>query len=83
MVEISAKTYENNGVEVVVDNNRTLWLNEKHIEERLHYKNSPGITWKYHPDFRKCRYEIVDEPKKATKQNILKWKISIKFNKIL
>ena len=44
MVEINAKTYENNGVEVVVDNNRTLWLNEKHIEERLHYKNSPGIT---------------------------------------
>ena len=33
MVVRTRKTYENNGVEVITDNNDTLWLKEKHIEE--------------------------------------------------
>ena len=33
MVVRTRKTYENNGVEVIADNNDTLWLKEKHIEE--------------------------------------------------
>ena len=33
MVEISKKMYERNGVGTIVDNNRILWLNEKHTEE--------------------------------------------------
>ena len=31
MVDISAETYENNGVEVIVDKGDTKWLNEKHL----------------------------------------------------
>ena len=30
MVDISRKTYERNGIETIVDNDRILWLNEKH-----------------------------------------------------
>ena len=34
MVDISIKTYENNDIEVKVDGIGTLWLNEKHAEEK-------------------------------------------------
>ena len=39
MVDISRETYERNGIETIVDNNRILWLNEKHKGEGLDYKN--------------------------------------------
>ena len=39
MTDISRKTYERNGIETIVDNDGILWLNEKHIEERLDSKN--------------------------------------------
>ena len=35
IVEISKKTYENNDIEVIVDGIGKLWLNEKHIKEKL------------------------------------------------
>ena len=34
-VNISKITYENNDIEVIVDSISTLWLNEKHVEEKL------------------------------------------------
>ena len=34
IVHIGKETYENNDVEVIVDGIDTLWLNEKHIEEK-------------------------------------------------
>ena len=39
MVDIIRKTYERNGIEILVDNDEILWLNEKHIEEGLDHKN--------------------------------------------
>ena len=39
MTDISRKTYERNDIETIVDNDGILWLNEKHIEERLDSKN--------------------------------------------
>ena len=47
MVDISKKTYERNGIETIVDNDRILWLSEKHIEEKLYHKNLREITTKY------------------------------------
>ena len=47
MVDIGKETYENNHIEVIVDSIGTLWLNEKHIEEKLGHKNLPVITKKY------------------------------------
>ena len=35
MVDRSRKKYENIGVETIVGKDKTLWLNEKHIEEGL------------------------------------------------
>ena len=64
MVDRSSKTYERNGIEVIVDNAGILCLNKKDIEERLDYKNLPEITIEYHSDDRKHRYELVEEPKK-------------------
>ena len=39
MVNTIRKRYERNGVETMVDNNRILWLNGKHIEAGLCHKN--------------------------------------------
>ena len=41
-----------------------LWLNEKHIKEKLRHKKLPVITNKYHSVCKKARYELVDKPKK-------------------
>ena len=52
MVNISKKTYENNDIEVIVNDIGTLWLNEKHVEEKLGHKNLPVITNKYDPVYK-------------------------------
>ena len=39
MVDINKKTYEKNEIEVILEGTGTLWLNEKHIEKKLGYKN--------------------------------------------
>ena len=61
---ITKETYENNGIEVIIDNNDTLWLSERHIEKKLDHKNLRAITIKYCSDYRKHRFELVEEPKK-------------------
>ena len=61
--------YENNYIEVTVDGIGTLWLNEKHVKEKLDNKNLPVITSKYDHVYKKYRYELVDK-QKATKQKI-------------
>ena len=63
MVDISKKTFEKNDIEVIVDGIGTLWLNEKHIEEKLGHKNLPVITNKYDQVYKKHRYELVDKLK--------------------
>ena len=59
MINITQKTFENNGIEVIVDSVNALWLNEKHIEEQLGHNNSQVITNKIN---KKSRYELVDKP---------------------
>lgn len=46
MVAITEETYENNGIEAIVNNNGALWLNEKRIQKGLDQKNLPIITGK-------------------------------------
>ena len=65
MIDISRKTYERNGIETIVDNNGTLWLNEKHIEEGLDQNKLREIKTKYNSNQRKHRYETVERPKKC------------------
>ena len=52
MVDISKRTYESNDIEVIVDDIGKLWLNEKHVEEKLGHKNLPVITNKYDPVYK-------------------------------
>ena len=47
IVDVGKETCENNDIEVRVDGLGTLWLNEKHAEEKLGHKNLPVITKKY------------------------------------
>ena len=61
MVNIDKKTYENNNIEAIVDDIGKLWLNEKHIEEKLGHKNLPAITNKYDQVYKKHRHELVNK----------------------
>ena len=49
MIDVSRKTYERNGIETItiVDSDGILWLNEKHIEERLDHKSLREVTTKH------------------------------------
>ena len=75
---ISKKPYENNDIEVIVDDIGTLSLNEKQEEEILGHSNLPVITNKYDPVFKKRRYELVDEPKKQPNRRFLHCDFPIK-----
>ena len=63
MFNVDKETYENSDIEAIVDDIGMLWLNEKHIEEKLNHKNLPAITNKYDQVHKKHRYELVNEPK--------------------
>ena len=55
----------------MVDGTGKLWLNEKHIEEKLGHKNLPVITSKYDPVYKKYKYKLVDKPKKQPNRRFL------------
>ena len=78
LVDIGKETYKSNGIKVIVDDIGTLWLNEKHIEEKLGHKNLPVITNKYDPVYKKHRYELVDKPKKQPNRRFLRSDLAIK-----
>ena len=40
MVDISRKNSERNGIRTIVSNDGKMWLNEKHIKERLGHKKN-------------------------------------------
>ena len=62
MVNIDKETYGNNNIEAIADGIGKLWLNEKHIEEKLGHKHLPVITNKYDIYFHKHEFAIeVDE----------------------
>ena len=79
MVNIDKETYENNNIEAIVDDIGKLWLNEKHIEEKLGHKNLPVITNKYDQVYKKHRYELVNKPKKQPKRRLLRSDLALKL----
>ena len=79
MVNFTKDAFENNGIEVIIDSVKTLWLNEKHIEEKLGHKNLPAITNKYNKIYKKHRYELVDEPIKQPNRRFLHIDIALKI----
>ena len=78
MVDISRKTYEENGVETIVDSDGILWLNKKHIEEGLDHKNFREITVKYPSEHRKHRYELDNKSRKQCNRIFIDEKLAIK-----
>ena len=71
MINIDKGTYENNGIEWIIDYIGTLWLNEKHIEEKLGHKNLLAITNKYGQMYKKRRNELVNNQKKQSNRRFL------------
>ena len=64
------KTYENNNIEVIIDESDKLWLNEKHVEQQLGHKNLRVVTTKYNKEYRKCRNELINESTKSHRRFI-------------
>ena len=60
MLTYSIKTWRKIGAEEIKYNDRK-WINEKHLETALRYKNLVGNKTQYHSDkFKKRRHEIQD-----------------------
>ena len=78
MVDITKEAYKNNSIEVIVDGIGTLWLNEKHVEEKLGHKNLPVLTNKYDPVYKKHRYELIDKPKNQPNRRFLRSDLALK-----
>ena len=57
MIKIE-KHKKRNSIETKRDKDRILWLNEKHIEERLDHKNLREITTNYYLEHRKHIHEL-------------------------
>ena len=79
MVNITKETFENNGIEAIVDSVNALWLNEKNIEEKLGHKNLPVVTNKYDKIYKKSRYELVDKPIKQPNRKFLRVDLALKI----
>ena len=78
MVNIDNETYENNNIEATIDGIGKLWLNEKHVEEKLGHKNIPVIKNKYDQVYKKRRHELVNEPKKQPNRRFLHSDLALK-----
>ena len=71
MVNITKETYENNSIEVITDELGKLWLNERHVQEQLGLTNLPALTNKYDEKYKKCRYELINDPTKQSSRSFI------------
>ena len=79
MVNITKETYENNNIEVIIDEFEKLWLNEKHVKQQLGHKNLRVVTTKYNKEYRKCRNELIDEPTKQSHRRFIPNDLALKI----
>ena len=79
MVNINKETYENNGIEVITDKFSKLWLNERHVQQQLGLKNLPALTNKYDEEYKKCRYELIDDPIKQSNRRFIRNDLALKI----
>ena len=71
MFNITKKTLENNGIEVIADSVSALWLNEKNIEKKLGHENLPVITNKDDKIYKKRWCDLVDKAIKLSDKRFL------------
>ena len=55
MVNVTKERYEANCTEVITDKLGELWLNERHLQQKLGHKNLPALRNKYN---KKCTSEL-------------------------
>ena len=79
MVNINKETYENNGIEIITDKFGELWLNERHVQQKLELKNLPALTNKYDEEYKKCRYELIDDPIKQSCRRFIHNNLALKI----
>ena len=79
MFNIDKETYKNNNIEAIVDSIGASWLNEKNIEEKLGHKNLPATRNKYNQEYKKRRYELVNETKKQPNRRFLRSDLALKI----
>ena len=79
MVRITKEMYENNDIEVITDNLNTLCLNERHVQQQLGHKNLRAVTNKYDEEYRKSRYELIDESIKQLHRRFIRSDVALKI----
>ena len=57
IVDINRKTWEQNGVEVILFKGKK-WLNQKHIEDQLGHIHLPAITNKFSSMYKKQKQRL-------------------------
>ena len=78
MISLPKKHKKSNDIEVIVGNNCILWLNEKHIEEKLNSTSLSVITRKYCSSYRKHRFQLVNKQKKEWSRMFLSEDLALK-----
>ena len=79
MVNIIKDKYENNSSEVIKNKFDELWLNERHVKQKLELKNLPALTNKYDEEYKKCRYELIDDPIKQSNRRFIRNDLALKI----
>ena len=79
VLKITKETWENNGIEGIVDSVNELWLNEKNIKEKLGHNNLPVVTNKYDKIYKKRRCELVNKLIKQSHRRFLHLDLALKI----
>ena len=56
-----------------------MWLNERHVQQQLRHKNLRAVTNKYDKEYRKRRYELIDEPIKQSHRRFIRSDLALKI----
>ena len=81
MVNITKEKYENCDKEVIRDEFGKLWLNERHVQEQLRLRKLPALESKYDGKYKKCRFELIDDPKKQSFRRFIRNDLALKIIK--
>ena len=57
----------------------TLWLNERHVQKQLGHKNLPAVTNKYDEEYKKHRYELIDDSIKQSNRRFIRNVLALKI----
>ena len=70
MVNITKETYESNGMQIMTDKLGKLWLNERHVQQKLGLKNVPALTNQYPKEYKNQRSELNESTNQPNRRFI-------------